>query len=350
MAFPDCQKSFLPRVIYIVLNHRCNLRCKTCDIGTGSTNSSFYAKLHSTDKDFDAGRLKRFVEEVAYFNPLIAFTSTEPLLYRRLFEICRTIKENRLQVSITTNGYLLRKFAENLIEMDIDYLTLSVDGTREVHNALRGRDDAYDKAIAGLQALEEIKRNRRKQSPLVFINYTISDVNFHNLFAFMTELQAYDIAMVSFSHLNFVTRNLADKHNQAFGHIGISRPSCISNVQLDRIDSEVLADQIRKVKRVFPDKPMLFVPDLKTASDIRDYYTNHFRNLGNKTCYVPWKYAQILANGDVTVLTRCFDVVFGNIFDEPFEQIWNGPKMKHFRKALKTHGLFPACLRCCGIF
>ncbi len=48
-------------------------------------------------------------------------------------------------------------------------------------------------------------------------------------------------------------------------------------------------------------------------------------------------------------MTRCFQVSFGNIYEQSFKEIWNGPRYQEFRKNLITHGSYPACSRCCGI-
>ncbi len=347
---PGYERSFLPQVIYMVLNGRCNLKCKMCDVGTHTLDTSFYDKLALFKGDIDLDRLKTFVDSVQHFNPLISFTSTEPLLYKWLTEISRYIKSKNMDLSITTNGYLLPKFAEEFVKTGVDSISISLDGPSHIHNEIRGVSDSFEKAIDGLERLERLKRKYNKKYPLVSINYTITEYNYDQLVNFINYMDKYDIALYTFSHSNFITPEMSVSHNTNFEHIGHSRPTCITNTDFNKIDYEELYNQVMHIKTRKSNLPILFIPDFNSTRAIEEYYTNHTRKFGNRTCFVPWKYAQILANGDVTVLTRCFDVTFGNIFEEEFENIWNGKKIKSFRSALKENSYFPACLRCCGLF
>ena len=347
---PGYQSSFFPQTVYIVLNNRCNLKCRMCDVGTHTSGTSFFNKLVKNKNDFDLHKLKHFIDSIESFKPFISLTSTEPLLYKDLGEITRYIKRKHLALSITTNGYLLPQYAEEIVANGVDNIIISLDGLSKVHNGIRGVKDSFEKALAGLEELEIFKKRRNSRYPLVFINYTISESNYSNLVDFLDFMRVYDIAFFTFSHLNFVTAEMAEAHNRDFGHIGHSSPTCVHDIEFGRIDCDVLFSQISRIKKEKGNLPVIFSPDFTNVKGIYDYYNSHSHKFGNRTCFVPWKYSQILSNGDVTVLTRCFDVVFGNVFEERFVDIWNGPRMKRFREALKTHGYFPACLRCCGLF
>ncbi len=347
---PGYEHSFLPQVIYIVLNGRCNLKCMMCDVGTHTRDTSFYDKLALQKDDFDLDKLKTFIDSVQHFNPLISFTSTEPLLYKGLIEIAHYIKNKNMGLSITTNGYLLPKFAEELVDAGVDNIIISLDGLSQVHNKTRGIKDSFEKAIEGLKKIESLKRKYNKKHPLVSINNTITQYNFNHLVSFINFMEKYDVALYTFSHMNFVTTEMSRMHNKEFQHLGVSRPACITNANLNNIDHKELYNQISNIKSRKGNLPILFTPDLKSQKELNEYYTVHTKKFGNETCFVPWKYSQILANGDVTVLTRCFDVTFGNIFEDRFVDIWNGDKLRNFRNALKKNRYFPACIRCCGLF
>ncbi len=182
---PGYERSFLPQVIYMVLNGRCNLKCKMCDVGTHTLDTSFYDKLALFKGDIDLDRLKTFIDSVQHFNPLISFTSTEPLLYKWLTEISRYIKSKNMDLSITTNGYLLPKFAEEFVKTGVDSISISLDGPSQIHNEIRGVSDSFEKAIDGLERLERLKRKYNKKYPLVSINYTITEYNYDQLVNFI---------------------------------------------------------------------------------------------------------------------------------------------------------------------
>ncbi len=340
--------AFLPQVIYIVINSNCNLHCKMCDVGQQQKDTQFYRNMVSSRQEIPLKQLKKFVDEVKHFKPIIAITSTEPLLYRDLMEFAGYVVENGLEIQITTNGYQLSKFAEDILEAGINVVSVSLDGPPDIHNYIRGRDDSYQKAIEGIVRITELREKHGKPNPEIRINYSISNYNYNVLTEFLDGIKDLVIGSISFSHLNFVTGEMARKHNRIYGSQFPATPSSISSVNLSEIDIDILFDQIHKVKQTC--RNCSFTPELTREQLTVFYQSPEILLNGHSNCRIPWNVAQIFANGDVGVSTRCFNITFGNIYEEKFEKIWNGERMKNFRNELLKEGVFPACSRCCGVF
>jgi len=93
-----------------------------------------------------------------------------------------------------------------------------------------------------------------------------------------------------------------------------------------------------------------FAPDMTTEGQVRDFYQNPHVVIARKACMAPWTAAQILANGDLTISTRCFNMSLGNINKMTFAEAWNSPEFCKFRKIIQKEGMFvPACTRCCAV-
>jgi MoaA/NifB/PqqE/SkfB family radical SAM enzyme len=43
------------------------------------------------------------------------------------------------------------------------------------------------------------------------------------------------------------------------------------------------------------------------------------------------------------------ELVVGNVVTDGFKRVWNGERMRHFRRVLWGRKLFPGCDRCCGL-
>lgn len=349
-----------PQTIFLVINSVCNLRCRMCDIGMNQKDTQFYRNM-DTQSTMSIDMIKKLVEEVKQYKPLIAIISTEPLLHPNIVEIVRIIREAGLQCQLTTNGFLLPRFAEALVDADLNTLYVSIDGPENVHDNIRRRDGAWKEAFVGMHRVREHKENTGKKNPYVRINYTISSYNYDVLTKFLSSvfvgedgdpMEASDLyGHVDFSHTNFIRQSQAAAHNILYGDILPSTPSSVGDTTVvEFVNTDFLWDQIQEVKREYNPRFYSFVPDLKSKEDVEIFYkTFSFIHPWNK-CKVPWKAAQILANGDVNVSTRCFNVSFGNIGNTPFMDIWNGEKIQKFRKGLKEVGAYPACSRCCGVF
>jgi len=319
-----------------------------CDVGQQQKETQFYRNMVASKKEIPLEQLKNLIDEVKHYKPIIAVTSTEPLLYRDLTEFAQYVISNGLEIQITTNGYLLQEFSEEIVENKVNVIYVSLDGPMEIHNVIRGRDDSYQRSLQGIIKIIDLKEKHQKKLPEIRINYSISNYNYYALTKFMEEIKGLKLGSVSFSHLNFVTSEMAQEHNRIYGSVFPATPSSISSVNLSEIDTDLLYDQIQEVKHTCLN--CSFTPDL-TRDQLSVFYQKPEVFLKKHNyCRIPWNVAQIFANGDVGVSTRCFNITFGNIYEENFSKIWNGEKMKNFRNYLLRSGAFPACSRCCGVF
>ena len=116
------------------------------------------------------------------------------------------------------------------------------------------------------------------------------------------------------------------------------------------IDTAVLYDQIQQLQQRFPQHRILVQPNVTSAADLHTYYHEPEKFMRQEKCYMPWRTALVMPNGGVIVRNRCYHVVFGNIFEQPFMDIWNNQAYRDFRVALREAGTFPACARCYGAF
>jgi radical SAM protein with 4Fe4S-binding SPASM domain len=79
---------------------------------------------------------------------------------------------------------------------------------------------------------------------------------------------------------------------------------------------------------------------------IEDYYRHPEKFVYFGKCLAPWRYLQIMPNGDVAWCIDFVNMVFGNIRKDKLEDIWNNEKARAFRRSLNNEGLFQICGRC----
>jgi MoaA/NifB/PqqE/SkfB family radical SAM enzyme len=82
----------------------------------------------------------------------------EPLLRSDIGVI---IKEASLlkfrTILLVTNGLLLEAKAKELLESGVTHITVSLDGIGGTHDAIRGIEGLFDKAIGGIKAVQELE-------------------------------------------------------------------------------------------------------------------------------------------------------------------------------------------------
>lgn len=346
----DGRYSLNPISIGISVNSVCNLKCVMCDVGQKNTGSQFYEKL-SDKNDLGLDVIKNLIMDVKGFKPVININSTEPLLYKELPEVIEIIKKCGLKCTITTNGYLLEKHAEYLVELGLDNLAVSIDGPEKVHDRIRGVKGAFKRAINGIKKVNEIKDVECTPYPRILINSTISQYNVGSPLLELANI-AYDLNVdhLQFGHLNFITDEMARGHNKRYSDFCKINSSSVSSIELNKIDINELIESTKLLKNKYQSSFCSFYPELY-EDEINTYYKNPEKFIKNDKCFKPWLNAQILSNGAVVPGARCaFNIEMGNLNDEKFREIWNGYKYKQFRAKLKKVGATSACTRCCGIF
>ena len=146
----------------------------------------------------------------------------------------------------------------------------------------------------------------------------------------------------------FCTQKLAEKHNLKFGERYDATSACLSGgIDLRNVDIDVLHKQIKTLKHRYRDKCKLFFNYGK--EELRVYYHEPEIFLDDTKCVFPWYTMQINTDGSAIPPQRCYTNDFGNILTEDFWKIWNGAKMRQFRKDLQRYDRFPACSRCEGV-
>lgn len=130
-----------PLVMSWNITRKCNLNCKYCGLhGSGEQEASTAEVLHLVSSLARLGT--RFV----------GFSGGEPLVRPDFPEIVAACRDHGMRVSIQTNGFYLRRWLPSL--RGLDEVRVSLDGVREVQEALRG-PGSYDAAVDAIRACRE---------------------------------------------------------------------------------------------------------------------------------------------------------------------------------------------------
>lgn len=341
-----------PTALRITVNNICNMKCKMCDIGQKQKNFSFYRNIRRTEhpEDIPIANFVRLIDDVKRYKPSIYINTTEPLLYRNLIKIIEYALTQNLRCSVTTNGLLLEKFADEFVEVGLPELWISIDGPAKVHDSIRGVPGAFKRAYKGIAMIIERKRQLGVSLPVIGVGYSISNYNYEYLVETAQIFQQAGIDRMVYNHLNFIDEDMAARHNEEYGQIfDMVAPSSIAATNAKEVDIDILTKQINQLKREHADF-VIFLPDIATREEIETYYYDPSKFIGNNRCKIAWRSAQILTNGYVIVASRCgFSGVMGNINGKPFTKIWNDKPYREFRTRIDQVGATPACSRCCSL-
>lgn len=344
------EQSFLPSEVLFFLTYRCNLKCKTC----GQWGEDGYVRKGGSsifEGELSLAELLPTLDDLATFGPRVFLCGGEILLYGEWRELLRALQERRLRTTVITNGTRLEDAVPEVIETGVEQLSLSLDGTPEVHDRIRGVQGACEKAERGMASVIREREARGRYFPRVVLNSTLSHLNYEDVPAFVERMQRFDVDGITLLHFNFLAPELWTAHERVFNRLfGSGCPGWRGFVQDPaEIDVEGIIEAVRTVKGGTYRRPVTFFPDYD-EEEMRSYYRGKaFRPRESRgKCKGPWRTVNILPNGD---MSPCLDVVVGNIRDPGgLRAVWNGEKSRAFRRTIKEKDLFPACTRCCTYY
>ncbi len=141
------KKGYYPRQAVWEMTLRCNMNCMHCGSRAGKARQDELTLEEC--KDIAKQLIDMGLEQITLIGGEI-FT----LDFWHI--IARQFVDNGVSTNIITNAYLLGdKQLEQIEKSGIKMVAVSIDGTEETHNLIRGKKDSFERAIKALDILKE---------------------------------------------------------------------------------------------------------------------------------------------------------------------------------------------------
>jgi MoaA/NifB/PqqE/SkfB family radical SAM enzyme len=330
-------RALAPYSVSFWVTDKCNLSCPMCWVKPAKSKNEDY---------LSAGEICGVISELAPFNPRIGLTGGEPLLRKDIAEIVSFASGKGLRVGLNTNGMLLGDCAEELVSAGLDTISISLDGPERVHDQLRGRPGSYRRALSGILALDNAKRNWRRRRPLVRVLATITEQNFREIPGLLSELHRLPLDSATVQHLWFTDRLILSAHQSLSRRVLGEESSTLADFLIEKLPpGDEVAEMLAQVKTGDWGLPVDIYPHL-SSQEISTYYSEARKRI-RRRCLSRWLRIDISPEGTVT---PCLGYDAGNVRKMPFMDIWNGERMRRFRRVIGERGTLPGCSRCCGLF
>lgn len=308
----------VPTVI-LMPHSACNCRCIMCDIWKNNARKTSW-----TSEQFE----RLLASLINLKTRHVVLSGGEALLHPNVFEFSRKMKQVKMQITLLTTGLLLERFSDEIVRY-VDDVIVSLDGSRDVHDAIRSIPGAFDQIAEGIRGI-------RKRNPEFNITArcVLQKTNFRDIENTVDAARAIGLDRISFL--------AADVTIDAFNHT----PSFdYSNIVPEVTELPEFRDCIEHVittrSGLFRSGFIVESPD--KLRRLADYY-RALHGLGEfpkVTCNAPWNSAVIEADGSVR---PCF-------FHAPYgtgptlKEIVNSANAVSFRRRLnvKTNDV---CRRC----
>jgi radical SAM family protein/iron-sulfur cluster protein len=153
-----------PDHVDLELSSSCNMVCPMCY----TTTAAFKNLVPHRPIDYEL--FTRVVDELAdngVYSIRLSWRG-EPTLHRRFMDCVRYAKERGIkEVSTLTNALRLTpEMFEELVDLQLDWLTISFDGTGERYEEIR-KPAKFDPMVEKIRRFSEIKREKGSRKPVI---------------------------------------------------------------------------------------------------------------------------------------------------------------------------------------
>ncbi len=281
--------------ITIDVTSRCNLRCKHC-------------RVNEIDNEMSIDQIEYIFNKLKDFKPRGVFISGgEPLMRKDIVEIVKKSKKLAPVTILNTNSLLLTEdLLKELIEVGLDYIQVSIDGTQKIHDYIRG-EGTYNKAVEKMKMI-----NKYSDKIKLHINCVVSKKNIDNMEELarqILDVEKLDVQIFGFKR--FIPSNVL-KDTAALGKEGLKK--LYENLG-------ILQERYKDRTRIVSDMPMKNVFNEEKAIKVMEKY-----DLNCVGCSAGVNGISIRNDGTVTPCTLLY-ISCGNILNEGLDEILNNVDM-----------------------
>ncbi len=300
-----------PVRVYYELLTKCNLTCKPC-----FASSSLKGEYGKPTED-----IKLVLDELSKAGVIdVRFTGGEPTLRNDLWSILKHAKEHQFSVSVNTNGVYEdpATVARNFADLDLEQVTISIDGVRENHDFMRGKGN-FEKAIESMKLMKNAGVKLR-------INTVLTKINYQDIPS-IVDLAALYALEVNFFYMRPIGRAIEQK-----------------SLSLDFDELYESSKTALTLRDKYPHLSIMHFEQSFTERSIDDFCSDLQQGYpyGNTTLNLDWK-GNVWPHGYSTYQDDRFKV--GNIYETPLREIWEGSdKLEKMRKWFRS--LMERCNDC----
>lgn len=325
-----------PLFIDVDVSNRCNLRCLGCIYHGADVTHLDLKSLSNQDISLEAvTRLCRELDSAK--TPLVVLQGAgEPMLHPHILEIITMFKEHGFAVTLITNGTMLgTEMNRRLIESGLDVLKVSLWALSREQYGLNYPGSDPDTFLSISEALTDLALQKAAASsllPELHLYILINRNNYHSLDDSISLAQQWKADNVIYTPMADITGELND-------------------VVCSKAEEASIKQALKRISRSLAKHGIEGETDLtllryRLKNELWTYFP----------CTIAWYHVRIRTDGSVQSCGRCDSrVIFGNINESSFQDIWNGPAIQEFRYQLlwqlrnEYWAQHCACATCCFV-
>lgn len=301
----------LPAQVFIEPTNRCNINCLMCA-------RRYWDAVENPFGDMTLDFFEKHI--LAYLKPFQNVNLQcfgEPLVHKDFLPMLKACKALGCLTTFTTNGVLLKEYADAVVLSGVDVLTISIDGITTMEKI---RNVRIEKIVEAIDAVNVAKKLHNRSAPTIAVNCVLTRDNLPELPELIEIVGSHGVTSVTVMHI-------------------------------------VMHDLALTEQSVIP-----FYPQAEKYFDMATTVAGNYGitlqlppKPGSKyKCYQPFDTIVINWNGDVrpcciSTINEKGALFVGNLKDRSLPELWNSKYMHMLRKSLLREKNMPEmCEHCCS--
>lgn len=286
-----------PVQVQLEVTNRCNLNCPMCP----------REKLGVIEEDMPFELFQQIIEKIKGVKLVTLTGWGEPFLHPELFSMIVYCKRKGMKVKLTTNGVLIDSTVQKkIIDTGLDSITFSLE-------TIGGEEHLGHPEMGTIENLVGLLKMRKDRIPEVVVQITLHQKKEKELLEVIKYSAEIGVDRINLARLDMrfnqhLKRPTPAEERKIFG--AADRLGREKGIQIDFIPYEVSQGLERFGYRVFRKSLHVF----------------------GRYCLRLYDYLYINLKGEVTPCCSLPLYSVGNILKEDLKDIWNGERLKKFRR------------------
>jgi len=313
-----------PVIANIEITTRCNLRCAFCA----------RTSIRRKERDMPLGRFGRLLDLLPHAWRVTLVGLGEPLLHREVADFVSEASSRGRHVTLATNAVLLtEEMSRRLIGAGLDAVAFSLDAVDAGPASTVRAGATVETSIGNIRTFAAVSSKTRPVAKAVFSAVSSSTAPYLERLVETVARLGVDVLMLS--DLNF--------------------PANRSHTVWKNIDERTKSIVDRAVRKAFSLRlPVLSVTGLEEFAPAARYREHllippsmlYHRQQKRRFCLSPWQTLPVDVDGTATLCDCRPEDPIGNILHQPFGDLWNGSRMRNYRRRMLDDPPPEACVAC----
>lgn len=312
-------------VVQLIPTEACNLRCSFCNQWG---DAGYFLAGSRKVESIDAAAITSLIRILSPRDSMINVHGGEPFAYKDIDQLLLALAERDFDVLITTNGTLMKSHLPAVARIRNLAFILSIDGDEGSHDRVRGAG-TYARITESLDCLFDLRRKLGLPAPLVVMSTVVSEWTADVIERAYTTARDLGVFMLNYNLRYYMPESAGlayEKHLQE--EFGLQSSGAWrgwiapSHEQHDYSETAARLRQVLRRKRLLPPYAVSGPSQLR-GKDFDEWFSNYLNTFGNESCFMPFYWARIHANGDLIFCPGHPDVIAGNVFRDGFMESFN---------------------------